>query len=113
MQRSKSRSISQKSFDYMEFHYPSYQIEVRSLLLCFGKHCRRNWVLGWTLVPFHPLTDGQSERTIQLLEDMFRACVIEFGVHWDSFLPLAEFSYNNSYHSSIDMAPFEALYGRI
>ena len=43
---------------------------------------------------------------------MLRACVIEFGVHWENFLPLAEFSYNNSYHSSIDMAPFEALYGR-
>ena len=43
---------------------------------------------------------------------MLRACVIEFGGHWDSFLPLAEFSYNNSYHSSIDMTPFEALYGR-
>ena len=43
---------------------------------------------------------------------MLRACVIEFGGHWDNFLPLSEFSYNNSYHSSIDMAPFEALYGR-
>ena len=43
---------------------------------------------------------------------MLRACVIKFGGHWDNFLPLAEFSYNNSYHSSIDMAPFEALYGR-
>ena len=43
---------------------------------------------------------------------MLRACVIEFGGQWDSFLPLAELSYNNSYHSSIDMAPFEALYGR-
>ena len=61
---------------------------------------------------FHPQTDGQSERTIQVLEDMLRACVIEFGGHWDNFLPLAEFSYNNSYHSSIDVAPFEALYGR-
>ena len=60
---------------------------------------------------FHPQTDGQSERTIQVLEDMLRACVIEFGGQWDSFLPLAEFSYNNSYHSSINMAPFEALYG--
>ena len=49
---------------------------------------------------------------IQVFEDMLRVCVIEFGGHWDSFLPLAEFSYNNSYHSSIDMAPFEALYGR-
>ena len=67
----------------------------------------------WDLsTAFHPQTDGQSERTIQVLEDMLRACVIEFGGHWDSFLPLAEFSYNNTYHSSIDMAPFEALYGR-
>ena len=61
---------------------------------------------------FHPQTDGQSARTIQVLEDMLRACVIEFGGHWDNFLPLAEFSYNNTYHSSIDMALFEALYGR-
>ena len=61
---------------------------------------------------FHPQTDDQSERTIQVLEDMLRACVIEFGCHWDNFLPLVEFSYNNSYHSSNDMAPFEALYGR-
>ncbi|XP_069154406.1 uncharacterized protein [Solanum lycopersicum] len=59
---------------------------------------------------FHPQTDGQSERTIQVLKDMLRACVIDFGGHWDQFLPLAEFAYNNSYHSSIEMAPFEALY---
>ncbi|GKF53877.1 putative reverse transcriptase domain-containing protein, partial [Tanacetum coccineum] len=55
---------------------------------------------------------GQSERTIQTLEDMLRACVIDFGGNWDVHLPLAEFSYNNSYHSSIRCAPFEALYGR-
>ncbi|KAI3523617.1 hypothetical protein L1887_01878 [Cichorium endivia] len=61
---------------------------------------------------YHPQTDGQSERTIQTLEDMFRACVIHFGGSWDSHLPLAEFSYNNSYHMSIDRAPFEMLYGR-
>ena len=48
---------------------------------------------------------------IQVLEDMFRACVIEFGGHWDSFLPLAEFSYNNSYHSSIYMAPLRHYMG--
>ena len=47
---------------------------------------------------FHPQTDGQSERTIQVFEDMLRACDLEFGGHWDNFLPLAEFSYNNSYH---------------
>ncbi|GJS26159.1 putative reverse transcriptase domain-containing protein [Tanacetum coccineum] len=61
---------------------------------------------------YHPQTDGQSERTIQTLEDMLRACVIDFGGNWDVHLPLAEFSYNNSYHSSIRCAPFEALYGR-
>ena len=61
---------------------------------------------------FHHQTDGQPERTIQVSEDMLRARVIEFGCHWDNFLPLADFSYNNIYHSSIDMAPFEALYGR-
>ncbi|GJY27257.1 putative reverse transcriptase domain-containing protein [Tanacetum coccineum] len=55
---------------------------------------------------------GQSERTIQTLEDMLRACVIYFGKGWVKHLPLAEFSYNNSYHASIKAAPYEALYGR-
>ncbi|KAD5803435.1 hypothetical protein E3N88_14795 [Mikania micrantha] len=61
---------------------------------------------------YHPQTDGQSERTIQTLEDMLRACVIDFGSSWETHLPLVEFSYNNSYHTSIQAAPFEALYGR-
>ncbi|GJU76863.1 putative reverse transcriptase domain-containing protein [Tanacetum coccineum] len=61
---------------------------------------------------YHPETDGQSERTIQTLEDMLRACVMDFGKGWDRHLPLIEFSYNNSYHTSIKAAPFEALYGR-
>ncbi|GKC22010.1 reverse transcriptase domain-containing protein [Tanacetum coccineum] len=61
---------------------------------------------------YHPEMDGQSERTIQTLEDMLRACVIDFGKSWDRHLPLVEFSYNNSYHASIKAAPFEALYGR-
>nr|GEW00322.1 putative reverse transcriptase domain-containing protein [Tanacetum cinerariifolium] len=61
---------------------------------------------------YHLQTDGQSERTIQTLEDMLRAYVIDFGGSWDVHLPLAEFSYNNSYHSSIRRASFEALYGR-
>ncbi|GJS17864.1 putative reverse transcriptase domain-containing protein [Tanacetum coccineum] len=61
---------------------------------------------------YHPETDGQSERTIQTLEDMLRACVIDFGGSWDRHLPLVEFSYNNSYHASIKAAPFEALYER-
>ncbi|GJW86115.1 putative reverse transcriptase domain-containing protein [Tanacetum coccineum] len=61
---------------------------------------------------YHPQTDGQSERTIQTLKDMLRACVIDFGKGWDRHLPLVEFSYNNSYHTSIKAAPFEALYER-
>ncbi|GKE79412.1 reverse transcriptase domain-containing protein [Tanacetum coccineum] len=61
---------------------------------------------------YHPQTDGQSERTIQTLEDMLRACAIDFGNGWVNHLPLVEFSYNNSYHTSIKAAPFEALYGR-
>ncbi|GJR42652.1 putative reverse transcriptase domain-containing protein [Tanacetum coccineum] len=61
---------------------------------------------------YHPQTDGQSERTIQTLEDMLRACVIDFGNVWDRHLPLIDFSYNNSYHTSIKAASFEALYGR-
>ncbi|GJT61677.1 putative reverse transcriptase domain-containing protein [Tanacetum coccineum] len=61
---------------------------------------------------YHPETDGQSERTIQTLEDMLRACVIDFRKGWVKHFPLAEFSYNNSYHASIKAAPYEALYGR-
>ncbi|GJW73034.1 putative reverse transcriptase domain-containing protein [Tanacetum coccineum] len=63
-------------------------------------------------IAYHPETDVQSERTIQTLEDKLRACVIDFGSGWDKHLPLAEFSYNNSYHTSIKAAHFEALYGR-
>jgi hypothetical protein len=61
---------------------------------------------------YHPQTSGQTERVNQILEDMLRACVLEFPQKWDDCLPLAEFSYNNSYQESIKMAPFEALYGR-
>jgi hypothetical protein len=61
---------------------------------------------------YHPQTGGQTERTNQILEDMLRACALDFGGSWEEHLPLAEFSYNNSYQSSIKMAPFEALYGR-
>nr|GEZ89020.1 putative reverse transcriptase domain-containing protein [Tanacetum cinerariifolium] len=61
---------------------------------------------------YHLETDGQSERTIQTLEDMLRACVIDFVKVWVNHLPFVKFSYNNSYHASIKEAPFEALYGR-
>jgi hypothetical protein len=60
----------------------------------------------------HPQTDGQSERVIQILEDMLRACVLDFGDQWMSYLPYAELVCNNNYLASIRMAPYEALYGR-
>src|SRR3954463_55861 len=60
---------------------------------------------------YHPQTDGQSERTIQTLEDMLRACVMDFGGSCEDYLHLMEFAYNNSYQASIDMAPYKAPYG--
>ncbi|WVZ89998.1 hypothetical protein U9M48_036336 [Paspalum notatum var. saurae] len=61
---------------------------------------------------YHPQTDGQTERTNQILEDMLRVCAIQYGTNWDKSLPYAEFSYNNSYQASLKKSPFEALYGR-
>jgi hypothetical protein len=71
--------------------------------------------LGTTVIrssAYHPQTDGQTERVNQILEDMLRACVLHYGKNWDKCLLLAEFSYNNSYQSSLKMVPFEVLYGR-
>jgi len=61
---------------------------------------------------YHPQIDGQSERTIQFLEDLLRACVLDHLGSWSEVLPLVEFTYNNSYHSSIGMAPYEAFFDR-
>ena len=61
---------------------------------------------------FHAQTDGQSKRTIQVLKDMLRACVLDLKGTWDEHFPLVEFTYNNSYQASIQMVPYEALYGR-
>ena len=61
---------------------------------------------------FHLQTDGQTKRVNQILEDMLRACALDYGSSWDDSLPYAEFSYNNNYQASLKMAPFEALYGR-
>ncbi|KAG4202209.1 hypothetical protein ERO13_A05G321508v2 [Gossypium hirsutum] len=61
---------------------------------------------------FHPQTDGQSKRVIQVWEDMLRCYILEFEGNWERYLPLIEFAYNNSYQSSIKMTPYEALYGR-
>ena len=72
--------------------------------------------LGTTVIrssAYHPQTNGQTERVNQILEDMLRAYVLHYGKNWDKCLSLAEFPYNNSYQSSLKMAPFEALYGRM
>ena len=61
---------------------------------------------------FHPQTDGKSEMTIQVLEDILRACVLDLKGSWEERLPLVEFTYNNNYQASIQMVPYEALYGR-
>ena len=61
---------------------------------------------------FHPQMDGQEKRTIQTLEDILRDLIIYFKGSWFRHLPLVEFAYNKSFHSSISMAPYEALYGR-
>jgi hypothetical protein len=61
---------------------------------------------------YHPQTDGLTERVNQILEDILRACALQYGISWDKSLPYAEFSYNNIYQESLKMAPFEMLYGR-
>ena len=79
----------------------------------FWKSCQKGLGTQVNLsTTFDPPTDGKTKHTIQTLEDMFRACVIDFKNSWDDHLPLIEFAYNKSYHSSIQMAPYEALYGR-
>ena len=83
----------------MVFHYPSYQIRYHNSHLGFGGHSKKGWVPR----------RSQVECTIQTLEDMLRYCIIHFKVHWDKNFPLVEFSYNNSYHSSTVMDPYEAL----
>ena len=72
-------------------------------------------VIGYELrysSAYHPQTDGQTERTIQTIEDMLRACCLIWGGSWEHYLGMVEFAYNNSYHTSLGMAPYEALYGR-
>ena len=79
----------------------------------FWKSFQKAMVTQLTMsTSFHPQTDGQSERTIQVLEDMLRACVLDHKGSWEEHFPLVEFAYNNSYQVSTHMAPYEALYGR-
>ncbi|WVZ52303.1 hypothetical protein U9M48_003376 [Paspalum notatum var. saurae] len=83
------------------------------LLLAFGSelHNSLDTKLRFSTA-YHPQTDGQTERTNQILEDMLRACAIQYGTSWDKCLPYAEFCYNNSYQASLKKSPFEALYGK-
>ena len=79
------------------------------VLLRFWKSLHK--ALGTKVVfstAYHPQTDGQSERTIQTLEDMLRSCALDFGGNWDEQLPLVEFAYNNNYQASLQMPPYEA-----
>ncbi|GJW96252.1 putative reverse transcriptase domain-containing protein [Tanacetum coccineum] len=82
----------------------------RSLQNALGTNLDIEYLRPSTEKPEPP--ENQSERTIQTLEDMFRACAIDFGKGWVNHLPLVKFSYNNSYYASIKAAPFKALYGR-
>nr|GFC87361.1 reverse transcriptase domain-containing protein [Tanacetum cinerariifolium] len=98
-----------------ESHKSKYSIHPRDSLFTSRFWVSLQKALGTQLdlsTAYHSETDGQSKRTIQTLEDMLRACMIDFGSDWDKHLPLVDFSYNNSYHASIKAAPFEALYGR-
>nr|GEW41923.1 putative reverse transcriptase domain-containing protein [Tanacetum cinerariifolium] len=116
----KTDSIEKLAQLYLKEIVCSYGVPVSIILDRDSQFTSRFWetlqkVLGTQLnlsTAYHPEMDGQSKRTIQTLEDMLRACAIDFGNSWDRHLPLVEFSYNNSYHASIKATPFEALYGR-
>ncbi|GJT61977.1 putative reverse transcriptase domain-containing protein [Tanacetum coccineum] len=109
MQREKVIAYASRQLKPNEENYTTHDLELGVVVLeiiaeCFGTQLDMS-------TAYHPETDGQSERTIQTLKDMLRACVIDFGKGWGKYLPLVEFSYNNNYHASIKAAPFEALYG--
>ncbi|XP_074328102.1 uncharacterized protein LOC141666014 [Apium graveolens] len=89
------------------------EIFQRDIVRLHGKGFQQAWGTRLNFsTDYHPQTDGQSKRTIQMLEDMLRACVLEWTGDWDKYLYLVEFAYNNSWHASIGMPPFEALYSR-
>ena len=78
---------------------------------CKGLYAARGMKLN-LYTAYHPLTNGHSKQTIQTLEELLYLCVLEFEDPWQKVLPIVVFSYNNSYHHNIRVAPFEALYGR-
>ena len=96
----------------MEFPRKLCLIRVLNLLLIFGSKYIVRWEQLNFSTTYHPQTDGQTERTNQILEDMLRACALQYSTSRDKSLSYVEFSYNNSYQKSLNMAPFEALYGQ-
>ncbi|GJS94968.1 putative reverse transcriptase domain-containing protein [Tanacetum coccineum] len=114
----KTNSMEKLTQQYLKEIVYRHEVPVSIILDRDSRFASRFWrslqnALGTEVnmsTAYHPKTDGQSERTIQTLEDMLWACVIDFGKRWDRHLPLVEFSYNNNYHASIKAAPFEALY---
>ncbi|WVZ52807.1 LOW QUALITY PROTEIN: hypothetical protein U9M48_003829 [Paspalum notatum var. saurae] len=105
--------IPQELSPYTVFHRPSPRDRGSLFVSRFWEQLQH--ALGTKLIrssAYHPQTSGQVERVNQILEDMLRACAMTYSTKWDECLPLAEFAYNNSYQKSLDMAPFEALYGK-
>ena len=98
---------------FMVFLYSSYRIGGAKFTYRFWRSFQKGYGPQVNLsTAFHPQMDGQAERIFQTLEDILRAYVIYFKGSWIQYLPLVEFSYDNSYHSTISMAPFEAFYGK-
>nr|GEX27081.1 reverse transcriptase domain-containing protein [Tanacetum cinerariifolium] len=121
MQREKVIAYASRQLKPNEENYTTHDLELGAVV--FALKIWRHYLFWQSLqnalgtqldmsTTYHPKTVRKSERTIQTLKDMLRACVIDFGKRWERHLPLVEFSYNNSYHASIKAAPFEALYGR-
>nr|GEU90256.1 putative reverse transcriptase domain-containing protein [Tanacetum cinerariifolium] len=102
MQKEKVITYASCQLKIHEKNYMTHALELGAKALCTRLDMS---------ITYHPQTDCQNERTIQTLEDMLHACVMDFGKGWDRHLPLVEFSYNNNYHTSIKAAPFEELYG--
>ncbi|KAA3479977.1 reverse transcriptase [Gossypium australe] len=117
-------SMKLKISEYVSTCLTCQRVKVEHQVLQNGNGMGLPWILfqGFPLkslgtklqfsTTFHPQTDGHSERVIQVLKDMLRSCVINFGIYLKRYVPLVEFTYNNNYHANLKMSPFKALYGR-